>query len=207
MKALAAQSRRSEEGDTENWEERSKRLRYQQLFQEAHVPQRQANRTELSGTEWLEKKAKLERRIKTGFIVALIGDRGPGKTQMAVELIRHSCGIGWRSFYTTAMEFFIAIKGTYRDGSSQSEHEVIKTLTNPGLLVIDEVQERGETAWEDRLLTHLIDVRYRNESDTLLISNLKREPFLESLGPSITSRLVETGGIIECRWQSFREKK
>lgn len=136
--------------------------------------------------------------------MALIGERGPGKTQMGVALIRDNSERGKVSHYTTAMEIFLALKASYRSGATESEAEILKRFTNPTLLVIDEMQERGETAWEDRLLTHLIDKRYGSERDTLLISNLKQEDFMAALGPSIVSRLIETGGVVNCNWPSFR---
>ena len=72
--------------------------------------------------------------------------------------------------------------------------------------MLDELQERGETPWEDRLLTHVIDRRYAAEKDTLLITNHSKEKFLESIGESVASRLVETGGIVNCSWASYRVK-
>ena len=75
---------------------------------------------------------------------------------------------------------------------------------HPQLLVIDEAQERGESDWESRMLTHVVDKRYFLQRDTLLISNLKLDEFKASIGTSICSRLIETGGAILADWPSFR---
>lgn len=145
-----------------------------------------------------------------GFIIALLGDRGTGKTQMAAELVRRwlrkqntehrtlNCPL-----YAKAMEIFMAIKSSY--GSDKSEKDVTLIFTRPKLLIIDEASERGETDWENRMMTYIIDKRYDAKLDTLLISNQRRDAFLEAVGDSITSRLVETGGIVECNWDSFRK--
>lgn len=103
------------------------------------------------------------------------------------------------------MDVFLAVRETYRREISQSELEVIESFRKPSLLVIDEVQERGETAWEDRILTNLVDKRYGDGTDTLLIANLKPAALAENLGTSIADRLRETGGIIEATWGSFRD--
>lgn len=103
------------------------------------------------------------------------------------------------------MEFFLDIKASFRADSKVTEKQVIADYVRPKLLIIDETQERGETRWEDGLLTHMIDRRYREEKDTLLISNQTREAFTESIGPSIASRIIETGGIVLCNWPSFRK--
>lgn len=144
-------------------------------------------------------------RLHSGCLIALIGTNGPGKTQLGVECIRHMTSDLFSARYATAMDFFIELKKSYRKDSMHDEGEVLNLFARPRLLVLDECQERGETEWEDRILTYLIDRRYRDQKDTILISNLKREEFEASLGRSVISRLNETGGIIECTWPSFRK--
>lgn len=141
----------------------------------------------------------------TGFIVALLGGRGVGKTQMAVAACREQAEREKSFLYCTAMDIFLDIKDSFRKGGS--ERDALKTFIRPALLVIDEVQERGETPWEDRLLTHIIDKRYATERDTLLISNQTKDAFIESIGPSVASRITEAGGIAVFDWASFREKE
>lgn len=41
-------------------------------------------------------------------------------------------------------------------------------------------------------------------SDTLIISNQDVSALTASLGPSTVSRMRETGGVIECDWESYR---
>lgn len=179
------------------------------LLTEAGCPERQFQ-TQVAVSQdsrWQSAKDHLTSLVGNGFICALIGKRGTGKTQIAVETIRAAAKAGKPSKYFTAMEFFLSIKSAYRKDATQTEQEVLNTFYRPELLVLDEVQERGETQWEDRLLTHLIDKRYSDMKDTLLLSNLTEEEFKKSVGPSIVSRLVETGGIIECNWTSFRTAK
>lgn len=141
----------------------------------------------------------------TGFIVALLGGRGVGKTQMAVAACREMAEREKSFLYCTAMDIFLDIKDSFRKGGS--ERDALKNFIRPALLVIDEVQERGETPWEDRLLTHIIDKRYAAERDTLLISNQTKDAFVESIGQSVASRIAEAGGIAVFDWASFREKE
>jgi len=138
---------------------------------------------------------------KDGGIFALVGERGGGKTQLATEIGRAALNSDLSTLYTTAMGFFLRIKSTYRRDSEDQELDVIRHHHRPRLLVIDEMQERGETPWEDRILTHLIDARYGAGKDTILIANQTPKAFAESVGTSIMRRLNETGGIIECNWE------
>lgn len=142
--------------------------------------------------------------VKSGALITLLGTRGGGKTQLAVELMFHVTAKRRRARYVTAMEIFLEVKAAYRKDSKETEEMVVDSFCKPQLLVIDEVHERGETGWEDRILTHIIDKRYRSMLDTILIANLERNEFVASMGKSVVSRLNETGGIITCNWPSFR---
>lgn len=153
--------------------------------------------------DWQTTCTDLIGKIGTGFFVALVGKRGTGKTQIGAEIIRESCLMGRESMYTDAIDIFVAVRETF--SGERSEKAAMTEYSRPQMLVIDEVQERGETAWEDRLLTSILNKRYGNLLDTLLISNLTAPEFAKSLGASAISRLVETGGIIECTWESFRK--
>lgn len=119
---------------------------------------------------------------------------------------RYAIGYPDRSpcIYTTAMGLFLDIRSTYGRGSG-SEKEIIERLCVPQLLVIDEIQERSNTDWENRILTHIIDQRYAALRDTIIIGNLTTETLSSTLGASFTDRLYECGLIVECKWRSFRK--
>jgi DNA replication protein DnaC len=174
------------------------------LMAQSGIPKRHLAPFTPTGEAWLKIESRLKARRGTGFIVALCGNRGTGKTQLAASLARETACCGKTPIYQTAMGFFLDIKESF-DGK-RSEKEVIDRYTRPSLLILDELQERGETPWEDRLLTHLIDRRYGAEKDTLLITNQTKEFFLQSIGESVASRISETGGIAVCDWPSYRAK-
>jgi DNA replication protein DnaC len=193
----------------EPFSEAQRLLRIVELTSAANIPARHFRKTGLdilphAAGEWNDALRNLKSKIGTGFLVALIGTRGTGKTQMGVELIRTQINRLKSAQFTTAMDIFLAVKSSYRkDG--QDERVIVAEFCKPRLLVIDEIQERAETPWEDRILTHLIDRRYNDEKDTLLIGNLTPDQFAQHVGASILSRLNETGGIVQCDWESFRK--
>lgn len=157
---------------------------------------------------WRQAFDSLVADMGKGVLVVLLGGRGTGKTQMAVDMIRHSIDVMQAkpaARYVRAMDVFIALKDGYRSGLS--EGDIIHDFTRPSLLVIDEAHERSESAWENRVLTHIVDVRYGEMRDTVLIANSKPEDLDSALGPSIVSRLNETGAVIVCDWPSFRSGK
>jgi DNA replication protein DnaC len=174
--------------------------------------------TSPTGDSWLTAFDKAKRVIERGSILILHGTRGAGKTRMAYEsaistnLPKDKTGHfdGIRTYrkttakYTTAMGFFLDVRATFTKKANKTERDIVDSLTDPALLVIDEIQERSESAWENRLLTHVLDSRYSSMRPTIIIANLTSAELAASLGPSIMDRIHEGGGHIEFTWPSYR---
>lgn len=156
-----------------------------------------------ASTEWNEQWIKLKSVLGNGIIAVLIGNRGAGKTQMAVCAIREMCRRAHPAQYVKALNFFLDIRETYQN-KEKSENEIINKYCAPKLLVIDAVENRSESAFENLLLNHLIDMRYDQVKDTILIGNQTESEFAASMGPSIVDRIHECGIKIICNWKSFR---
>ena len=154
---------------------------------------------------WTDALNILTARLESGMIFALLGGRGTGKTQLGVCLLWYASRRSMSYAYRTAFEMFASIKETYRDDSSMSELKAIRALLEPGILVIDELNEANHTTWEGHMLTYLVDKRYQQMKDTLIISNYTADVFAEVVGQSIISRMEECGGHISCKWPSFRK--
>jgi DNA replication protein DnaC len=185
-------------------------------------PKRYEDASEATGDEWWTHYAKALATIDSGGIVVMYGAHGTGKTRMAYELAK-ACspkdsqyslsGIGWASskrerpaIYTTAVGLFLEIRDTFTKDAEISEMQVVKKHTDAGLLVIDEIQERGETEFEDRKLTSIIDSRYANERPTILITNYSREKLAASLSQAVLDRIRENGCGLHFNWESHRKQ-
>lgn len=154
--------------------------------------------------EWTAQWEKLKKELDTGVIAVIIGTRGAGKTQMAVCAIRVMCKKLKASKYVKAMSFFLDVRRSYSKGAEKTEHEVIAEFLAPALLVIDAIENRSDTPFENLLLNYLIDLRYDGMKDTILIGNLTEADFAASMGVSIVDRIHECGVKIVCNWTSFR---
>lgn len=143
--------------------------------------------------------------LTDGAIVALIGPRGTGKTQLACVLAHQLLkDAGLDPMYLVTQDYFSGVKQSF--GTATSAPDPRKRARQCGLLILDEVQERHETAFEDLELRLLIDHRYGHERPTLLIANQTPDEFSKSMGPSIVSRAQEGGTALVCDWASFRSK-
>lgn len=154
---------------------------------------------------WAESLAAVETRLGKGVLIAVIGPRGTGKTQMAVELMKTVTALGRPALFRSTAEFLMQLKVCYRGEAGMNEVDVFKAHRKPTLLVLDEFTRRSETAWENQVLFELLNQRCADLTDTVLIGNLVRAEFESHLGPSLLSRLLEGGGIVECDWPPFRE--
>lgn len=179
---------------------------------DAGFPALHRERKELNGVKWKARFSTAWEYIsnRRGAIVALVGPRGTGKTQMATELARRfipiwiAKGFQRQARYCRVMDFFMAIKESYGEKGG-TESDAFFPFIQPRLLVLDEVQVRNGTGWEDNALTYLLDRRYGEQRSTILISNLSVDSFVSSIGDSIVSRLEESGAVIVCDWGSFRQ--
>lgn len=147
--------------------------------------------------------ARLKSLREDPSILGLIGTRGTGKTAMGIGTIRDYCRHGKQAKYLRAMDLFRAIRSTF-GGKNQSEAEIVAKYTRPDLIVIDEIQVRSESEWENNVLIDLIDARYAAMKSTIVIGNLAPDALVKNLGESISSRLQEAGGIVVCKWASYR---
>jgi DNA replication protein DnaC len=185
-------------------------------------PKRYEDAPECVGDAWWTHYRLALATSDSGGIVVMYGTNGTGKTRMAYEVAKKCTpkdshfsvgGMGWNSgkkerpaIYTTAVDLFMEIRDTFRPDSEQSEMAVVKKYTEAGLLVLDEFQERGETPFEDRKITSIIDARYQNERPTILISNHSREEFASKLSAAVLDRIRENGCGLHFNWTSYRKQ-
>lgn len=186
--------------------EQRNRSQIEELRRAWNAPKRHVACKLGGNTEWNLQFIKLKEMLDpcTGKLVALVGVRGNGKTQLAVELMRGRTAALKTALFCSAIEFFIKIKSTYRKESDMDEMAVLKEFQKPSLLVIDEIGKRGSSDWENTMLFELLNRRYNDMVDTILIDNRTKNEFTETIGPSLASRMNEGGGIVECGWPSFR---
>jgi DNA replication protein DnaC len=198
------------------------------------LPPRHARQAvEHTNKDWVAAFQKVGKRLAEheDAMIALLGARGTGKTQMAVELIRflarHRVAQGvkpahtlerwaWSYYrgspptkgfalYSNTMDFFLRLRKTFQPGADEKENDVLDDYIRPSLLILDEAHDRRGSDWENQMFTYLIDRRYQSASkQTVFIANQSKGEFEDNIGCSIADRLQECGGIVECNWQSFR---
>ncbi|MCC7147149.1 MAG: ATP-binding protein [Phycisphaeraceae bacterium] len=178
-----------------------------QLWANAGVPRlhRERRREELLESDaWKAAYRIATEIVDQGGILLAIGKRGNGKTQLGVELIRDACKAGRTGRYVRSRQIGMKLREAFK--GDITEAEALDVFTKPHLLVIDEIQEKPESDFEQRSLTLLIDIRYGDKKPTVLCGNVSAEPgkIQEMLSPSILDRSREGGGVLAFDWPSFR---
>ena len=168
-----------------------------------HLQQIESGIVDSDGGEWSSAMAIALKAVKAKKSALLWGHRGPGKTQIAVcvgvDLARECKGVR----YYKAADFFTECREAMHDNK---ESAAIKKFVQYHLLIIDEAHVRGHSDYEERLLTRVFDGRYDAMRPTMVITNETKGQANKTLGPSIVSRLVGDGVVIECNWTSYRKK-
>ena len=206
IKTRTPEENRQIEDELAMRKERAVNERVRSLIADGGFPLRHLRCTVDKSGPWGVKLEELTLKLGKGIILALVGTRGNGKTQLAVALAKRRIRATLKpAMFATATDFFMQIKSTYRKDSDRDESEVVGAFSAPELLILDEIGKRGGSEWENNLLFELLNRRYNDLRDTIVIDNRSMAEFADTIGPSLASRMNEGGGIVHCDWETFRK--
>lgn len=144
-----------------------------------------------------------------GRCLILSGTVGTGKTHLAIAILKDAVEKqGYTGKYWTVNGLLQVIRSSYEKDSGFSESDVIASVTDTHLLVLDEVGATKQSEFEMATLFNIINSRYEWKLPTIIISNLGPKQIGEAMGERCFDRLREGGG--EClvfQGESNRKKK
>jgi DNA replication protein DnaC len=139
-------------------------------------------------------------------VLAIIGDRGTGKTQMCAVAVREAIRRMQPARIVRTKALLDDLKARWDAG--QGDIQWSECWLAPWLLVMDEFSVRSaETAWAQAELTDLIDRRYCQMRKTIVLDNLSQDEFKLLAGGSVVDRAREGGGVLVCHWPTWRGAK
>lgn len=134
----------------------------------------------------------------------MVGGVGTGKTLLASAMIE-SLIDNYRCEIVKLIDIIREIKDTWRKDSESTERNILKWYIGLDLLIIDEVGSQFGSDAEKLFIFDIIDGRYQEMKQTILISNLDNKGVKAVIGERCIDRLRDGGGsMIAFNWSSSR---
>lgn len=149
--------------------------------------------------------ADFEQAMKTGRSALFLGLPGTGKTHLAIGIALEVMERGHTALFMTAMRAIRRVKDTWNRDAKESETQAIRVLTQPDLLILDEIGVQHGSETEKNILFDVINERYEQCRPTILLSNLEVDEVKLYLGDRVFDRMREDGGeYVAFTWGSHR---
>ena len=149
--------------------------------------------------------------IKEGTSLFLQGKCGTGKTLLAAIVANESIKLGKNVIFATAPEILADIKSTF-DGNNAETAQILKTIKEIPVLVIDDFGAETATKWTAEQFFVIVNYRYNEELQTIFTSNHSLEKIKERFnnvseetGTRIVARIKAMCKCAEINGRDWRE--
>lgn len=147
-------------------------------------------------------------RAEKGTWLLLLGPCGTGKGHLAAAIINVVTRLFLvTTYYVKLHDVVRKIKQTW--GGNGNEEDILKTLRNVDLLVIDEIGVQFKTESERLILYAILDHRYEHLRPTILTSNLSIKQLEKIVGERIIDRCLDQESenqVLLFEWESYRKE-
>ena len=155
--------------------------------------------------------------------ILIHGSAGSGKTYLSFAIANALYAQGKSVMAISVSRILKIIMDSYRQHGEVGEIEILNTLSEASLLVLDDLGVEHKTNWSYEKLYSIIDTRYRAKKPTIITTNLRIENEINELrynlsivdaktsrfdeSDRIYNRIVEMCAFIEVEGESWRIQK
>ncbi len=133
----------------------------------------------------------------------IYGPFGTGKSGLAIAGLRLWDDV---KLFVKVPMLLDEIRATYGERSEHRESELLDTVNNVPLLVLDDIGAERPTEWVREKLFTIIDHRHDENLDTVFTSNLSIEELAEHIGERTVWRIVEMCAVVKLDGPNLRDK-
>lgn len=195
--------------------ERERQMRIEHRLQRAGIPARFRGRSfenfvaDTTGKDACLRyavgfAADFDAHFADGTTAVFSGLPGTGKSHLATAICQAVIKSGATAMYANALDLIRMVRSTWRRDSETTESQVMATLADVDLLVIDEVGAQYGTEGEQVILFDVINRRYQEQRPMILLTNHGKDGFKQYIGDRSFDRLREAGKWLAFDWPSYR---
>lgn len=143
-------------------------------------------------------RVQAQKALTEGKSVTLYGTCGSGKTHLAVCLMRQWAACNQPTDpprYVSVPDLMGELRETFGKESATEQGTLDEYIKRP-LLLLDDLGGGRQTDYVCEALFRIIDARYRDESPTIITTNLNMKELAEQIDDRIASRLCGMGEVI-----------
>ena len=111
-----------------------------------------------------------------GWIV-LVGPVGSGKTHLSCAVANYRIDHGYPAFYITVAELLDHLRSAFNPNSEIEYDELFEQIKDSQLLILDNLNYSGTTAWSKGKLDQLLEHRFNGRLPTLITTSMAVEEF------------------------------
>jgi DNA replication protein DnaC len=138
---------------------------------------------------------RIDEMIDKGRGIWFSGERGTGKTTLAMLISQHALRAHRSVAIYTAPKLLAEIRNTFEDDASQSYDQLMDRLRAVELLHIEDLAVARTTDWVLEQFYTVVNDRYQDERAILFTADVMSPPALaEHVGGRTYSRLIEMCG-------------
>lgn len=146
-----------------------------------------------------------QRSARNGFV--FYGAPGTGKSHLACAVAKAVLQNGFTARYASLPTLTVALRAAYfKRSQSISVQDIIRSLTAPDLLVLDEIDLHGSSGADYQSLYEIINTRYETGGKpTIALSNRHITELERDLDERITTRILSGFPALYFDWEGRRD--